>query len=248
MASRYDDGTWLEFALGSVPFWSRQAGNPAGMCGQLPGVQMSMRGRLRAGDPDAFRTLFDDYARAIYNHGFRLTGDWSTSEDIVALTFLEAWRLRTRVDVDGGSLRPWLLAIATNVARNISRASRRHAAAVRRMPAAPLVPDFADDLVERIDDAGRVAEVRAALARLRPGEQDVFQLCVWAGLDYVSAAQALGLPVGTVRSRLSRVRRKLQKHLGGPNGVPESGTRPCGGGQIDGDREDAVRLSQEMSQ
>jgi DNA-directed RNA polymerase specialized sigma24 family protein len=55
------------------------------------------RARVRAGDPDAFGMLFDDYARAVYNLAFRLTGNWSTAEEVVSLTFLEAWRLRSRV-------------------------------------------------------------------------------------------------------------------------------------------------------
>ena len=63
--------------------------------------------------------------RAVYNHGFRLTGEWGAAEDVVSLTFLEAWRIRRRVDLEGGSLRPWLLGIATNVTRNLRRAARR---------------------------------------------------------------------------------------------------------------------------
>ncbi|MEU0569698.1 RNA polymerase sigma factor [Nonomuraea sp. NPDC005983] len=82
-----------------------------------------MRARIRDGDTAAFEELFGDYAKAVYNHAFRLTGNWSAAEDVMALTFLEAWRLRGRVDAVGGSLRPWLLGIATNVARNARRAS-----------------------------------------------------------------------------------------------------------------------------
>ncbi|WP_281291304.1 RNA polymerase sigma factor, partial [Streptomyces montanus] len=91
-----------------------------------------LRARIRAGDAEAFGALFDAYARSVYNHAFRLTADWSAAEDIVSLTFLEAWRLRERLDAEGGSPRPWLLGIATNVARNTRRAARRHAAAVAR--------------------------------------------------------------------------------------------------------------------
>jgi hypothetical protein len=75
-------------------------------------VDPTLRSRLRAGDPDAFGVLFDSYARAVYNLGFRLTGDWSAAEEVVSLTFLEAWRLRDRIDAGGESLRPWLLGIA----------------------------------------------------------------------------------------------------------------------------------------
>ncbi|MEV1174378.1 RNA polymerase sigma factor [Nonomuraea sp. NPDC049784] len=168
-----------------------------------------MRARIRDGDKAAFGELFDDCAKSVYNHAFRLTANWSTAEDVMALTFLEAWRLRSRIDPEGGSLRPWLLGIATNVARNVRRAARRHDDALVRLPRGEEVPDFADEVVGRIDDAERLAAVRQAYGRLRRQEQDVFALCVWAGLDYAQAAEALGVPVGTVKSRLSRARKKL---------------------------------------
>ncbi|MEV4106546.1 RNA polymerase sigma factor [Nonomuraea sp. NPDC049695] len=168
-----------------------------------------MRARIRGGDKAAFGELFDDCAKSVYNHAFRLTANWSTAEDAMALTFLEAWRLRHRIDPEGGSLRPWLLGIATNVARNVRRAARRHDDALARLPRGEEVPDFADEVVGRIDDAERLAAVRQAYGRLRRQEQDVFALCVMAGLDYAQAAEALGVPVGTVKSRLSRARKKL---------------------------------------
>ena len=168
----------------------------------------------------------------MYNHAFRLVGDWSAAEDVTALTFLEAWRLRHRADADGGSLRPWLLGIATNVARNMRRAARRHEAALARLPRGDAIPDFAEELVQRMADADKVAAARQAYGSLRRPEQDVIALCGWAGLDYTEAAQALGIPVGTVKSRLSRARTKLQRE-------PPASRR-----QVDGDRdsEGAVRL------
>jgi DNA-directed RNA polymerase specialized sigma24 family protein len=84
-------------------------------------VEPNLRARIRAGDPDAFGLIFDEYARAVYNLGLRLTANWSAAEDVVSLTFLEAWRLRTRIDPGGESLRPWLLGIAVNVCRNLAR-------------------------------------------------------------------------------------------------------------------------------
>ena len=174
-------------------------------------MEPSLRSRVRDGDPDAFGALFDDHARAVHNLGYRLTGSAHEAEEIVSLTFLEAWRLRAGVEPDGESLRPWLLGIAVNVVRNYARASRRHRAAMARLPAPAPVPDFADELAGRIDDAARLAVVRAAFGRLRPAEQDVIALCVWSGLDYAAAAAALGVPVGTVRSRLSRARRRLRE-------------------------------------
>ncbi|MFE0424382.1 RNA polymerase sigma factor [Streptomyces sp. NPDC058953] len=176
--------------------------------------QKDLRSRLRSGDPDAFGELFDTCARAVYNHALRLTGEWTTAEDVVSLTFLEAWRLRDRVDPDGGSVRPWLLGIATNVTRNTRRAARRHAGAVARLPRPDTERDFADDVAGRVDDAARLALVRGALAALRRPEREVLALCVWSGLEYAAAAEALGVPVGTVRSRLSRARKKLARAVG----------------------------------
>jgi RNA polymerase sigma-70 factor (ECF subfamily) len=178
------------------------------------GVELSQRARVRAGDHDEFGVLFSEHARAVYNHAFRLTGNWSAAEEVVSLTFLEAWRLRGTVRPEGGSLLPWLLGIALNVARNVSRAARRQQAAMGRLPKAQDVPDFAEDLAGRLDDAERLEKIHAALTTLRRGERDVLALCVWSGLNYAEAAEALGVPVGTVRSRLSRARRKLQREPG----------------------------------
>jgi hypothetical protein len=64
-----------------------------------------LRTRVLAGDAEAFGEVFDVCARSVYNHAFRLTGDWSAAEDVMAMTFLEAWRGRARLVPDGGSLR-----------------------------------------------------------------------------------------------------------------------------------------------
>jgi len=196
-------------------------------------TNLRLRKRIRAGDHDAFGELFDAYARSVYNHAFRLTGDWAQAEDVVSLTFLDAWRLRGRIDEEGGSLRPWLLGIATNVTRNTRRAARRHAAALSRLPRDEVERDFADEVAARLDDRAELALVRTALATLRRAEREVLALCVWSGLDYRAAAEALGVPVGTVRSRLSRARAKLAKHLKGVE-------LPLRDGQMKGDRGSAV--------
>jgi len=189
-------------------------------------MEPTLRARVRAGDPDAFGALFDDCARAVYNHAFRLTGDWSVAEEVVSLTFLEAWRLRGRLDPDGGSLRPWLHGICVNVARNIGRADRRHRAAMSRLAPPPTAADFADELADRIDDAARIADTRKAIGRLSRREQEVIELCVWSGLDYAMAAEALGIPVGTVRSRLSRARKKLERLVSPPGGPAPRKEKP----------------------
>jgi RNA polymerase sigma-70 factor (ECF subfamily) len=166
---------------------------------------------VRAGDSSAFAELFDSYARAVYNHAFRLTADWSTAEDVMAATFMEAWRLRENVDPEGGSLRPWLLGIATNTARNQYRSNRRYRRAASAAAAAErAVPDHAEEVADRVDDRRRLATALTALAALRRPEREVIALCLGEGLDYEAAAEALGIPVGTVASRLSRARKKLR--------------------------------------
>ncbi|MER7199449.1 sigma-70 family RNA polymerase sigma factor [Streptomyces sp. NPDC000188] len=151
--------------------------------------------------------------------------------EVVSLTFLEAWRLRDRVEPEGGSLRPWLLGVATNVTRNLRRATRRHAAAVSRLPRAEA----------EADDQARIALVHTAPATLRRPEREVLALCVWSGLDHPSAARALGVPVGTVRSRLFRARRKLAgaMELPRPDGQMKGGHAPVAGPIQEGNHEHA---------
>lgn len=190
------------------------------------GVSTHMRTRVRAGDSSAFAELFDDYARAVYNHAFRLTADWSTAEDVMAATFMEAWRLRDRVDPEGGSLRPWLLGIATNTARNQYRSNRRYRAAAQAAAAAELsVPDHAEEVADRLDGRQRLAQALTALASLRRPEREVIVLCLGEGLDYEAAAEALGIPVGTVASRLSRARKKLRRKAEAALALPQLPSR-----------------------
>lgn len=174
-------------------------------------VEALMRTRLRRGDPDVLGELYDEHAQVLYRYALRVTGDWAEAEDVVSTTFLEAWRGRERLHPDGDGLRPWLLGIATNVMRRNARARRRRDLALARIPERGAVPDFSDDLVAHLADVEELRAARRALARLRRRDREVFTLVVWAGLDYESAAEALGTPVGTVRSRLSRARARLRE-------------------------------------
>ncbi|MCS0634735.1 RNA polymerase sigma factor [Streptomyces sp. LP05-1] len=164
-----------------------------------------------AGERAAFAELYEENARAVYHYALRLTGDWSSAEEVMSDTFLAAWRGRERLRPDGGPLLPWLLGIATHKARNANRGLRRRLGFLSRQPPPPPVADFAAEAAGRLDDERRLAAVRRALDRLRPAEREVLVLCVWSGLDYRQAAEALDVPVGTVRSRLSRARARLRK-------------------------------------
>ncbi|MGW3291795.1 RNA polymerase sigma factor [Streptomyces sp. NPDC001002] len=217
-------------------------------------METSLRARVRAGDPDAFGHLFDEHASVVHRHAVRMTGNWVMADDIVSLTFLEAWRLRERVLPGEDSLRPYLLGIATNVTRNTARAARRHQAALSRVPPPDPVPDFADEVTQRLADTEELAAAQKALGKLRRGEREVFTLCVWEGLDAATAAQALGVAVGTVRGRLSRARKRLRKLTeaeldGGGSGAgcsrPSGVQRPDVVGQLTGGCHQAARSTQE---
>lgn len=170
-----------------------------------------LRRRVRAGDREAFAELYEAFAGAVYNHGLRLTGDWSAAEDIMSETFLAAWANRATVHEEGGTLLPWLLGIATHKADNARRSVRRRQLFLTRRPQPTAVEDFAPEAAGRLDDVRRLRAVQASLGRLRRHEREVLALCVFSGLDYQQTAQALGICVGTVRSRLSRARKKLAR-------------------------------------
>jgi RNA polymerase sigma-70 factor (ECF subfamily) len=166
--------------------------------------------RSRAGDADAFTLLFRRHAKSIYNYCFRRLGDWSAAEDALSIVFLEAWRRRGK-ELPPDKVLPWLYGVATNVLRNRRRAERRLRAALARLPQPPAERDFSDDADERLDDEQRMKQALDLLAKLPSRQQDVVVLCAWLELSYEDAALALGLPVGTVRSRLSRARQRLRE-------------------------------------
>lgn len=163
-----------------------------------------------ASEPDAaFGALFDRHASAVYNYCFRRSGDWAAAEDLMAATFLEAWRRRDDVQLAGDSLRPWLLGVATNLMRNHGRSKRRRDAALKRVTTDASQDGLADDVVARVDDERRMTELLRLISSMSLREREVIALVLWSGLSYEEASLALRVPVGTVKSRLSRARRRL---------------------------------------
>lgn len=179
--------------------------------------------RALSGNAPAFGELFERHSDAVYNHCFRRCASWSDAEDLTSLVFLEAWRRREFARVVADSILPWLLAIANNVARNARRSAIRYQRVLRRLPHPDVHPSPADVMDDRVDEERRWVEVLKVLHDLRPEEQDVVALCDWSGLTYQETAEALNIPVGTVRSRLSRARRRLRERISPDNtlfGVP----------------------------
>ena len=169
-----------------------------------------MPSQRRDGDTDAFTELFEQHADTVYNYCFRRTASWDVAEDLTAVVYLEAWRSRARlVPHADGTVLPWLYGIAANVCRNQWRSVSRHRRALDRLPPARAVPDHADDVVSRVDDERRMRAVLRGIDALPVSEREVITLIAWEGMDYQAAAVALGVPVGTIRSRLSRARSRL---------------------------------------
>lgn len=166
-------------------------------------------------DGEAFGELFARHMNAVYNHCFRRTGSWSAAEDLTSVVFLEAWRKRRDVRLAGESLLPWLLAVANNATRNADRSLRRYRRLLGKLPESGSVPDIADDAAGRADDERAMRLILAELRALGEPEREVIALVDWAGLSYAEAAAALGVPVGTVRSRLNRAREHLRGRLAG---------------------------------
>jgi RNA polymerase sigma factor (sigma-70 family) len=166
-----------------------------------------------AGDGNAFSAVFDAHALVVHRYLARRCADRDQAEDLTSVVFLEAWRARARATIVDGSLRPWLLAIARNVARNANRSQRRHRAALDRLHALPL-PPAADDHAETAADSEALrATLAAAIAQLTDKQRDVVELCLVEQLSAVAAADVLGIPSGTVKSRLADARTRLRQLL-----------------------------------
>ncbi|MFJ3530988.1 RNA polymerase sigma factor [Streptomyces sp. NPDC090132] len=166
-------------------------------------------------EPEQFAALFDRYAGAVHRYAARRLGP-EAAEDLMAETFTTAFQRRHTYDLTRADARPWLFGIATNLVSRHRRAESRRFKALARVPEPVEHEDpVADRAVARAGATGVRRDLAAALAGLSARHRDVVLLVAWADLDYEEAARALGVPVGTVRSRLHRARSKLREALGG---------------------------------
>lgn len=168
--------------------------------------------RLRSGDHFALGELFDRYADDVHAFAFRRTASWSTAEDVVQATFLSTWRRFQRNPPDpltGPSARGWLLMVAANECRTLFRTASRLRRLLDRLPDPAPGDDHAPEVARRLDDERRMSAIRRAVAELPRHERETLELVVWSGLTMAEAADALGVPVGTVKARLHRTRRRF---------------------------------------
>jgi RNA polymerase sigma factor (sigma-70 family) len=158
-------------------------------------------------DPGSFVELFRRHYPAI--HGYlRRRVESEVAEDLAAQTFLEAFDARAKFDTSRGSAKPWLYAIATNLLRHHRRSEQRHLRALIRSgsPHVGIEPNAPPDLPQH-------ELLLQALRELRDDDRDVLLLFAWADLQYKEIAEALGVPIGTVRSRLNRARKHIKERL-----------------------------------
>jgi RNA polymerase sigma factor (sigma-70 family) len=106
-----------------------------------------------------------------------------------------------------------LLGVANHTSRNATRSIRRHSQALRRLDGRRSSPND-DAVIDRLDAEISLGVVNEAVRDLTEQDREIVLLVFWSGLSYEATAVALGIPVGTVRSRVSRTRRKLQLRLG----------------------------------
>ncbi|MBK3640637.1 MULTISPECIES: RNA polymerase sigma factor [Streptomyces] len=164
--------------------------------------------------PELFARLYDRYAPDIHRYAARRLGD-GAADDITSDTFLIAFRIRSRYDRTRPNARPWLYGIAGNLIGKQRRAEVRALKALARTGHDPVTESWGASWVEDTDS--RIAAqgpLAGALAALSAGDRHVLLLVAWAELTYQEVAEALDIPVGTVRSRLNRARRKVRTALG----------------------------------
>jgi RNA polymerase sigma-70 factor (ECF subfamily) len=166
-----------------------------------------------------FGALFDRHAIAVHRYLARRIGT-TAADDLLAQTFLVAFERRSGYDRARPDARPWLYGIATNLLRRHHREEVRQYRAWARTGTDPVAEGPADRVVDRVDAGAWSGRLAAALARLKAPDRDVLLLFAWAAFSYEEIAQALTIPMGTVRSRLHRARAAMRAALG-ENPVPE---------------------------
>jgi RNA polymerase sigma-70 factor (ECF subfamily) len=164
--------------------------------------------------PDVFGSVFERHFDWVRGYVARRVGV-PVADDLTAEVFVVAFAQRARFDPAVGSGRAWLLGIATNLIRRHHRQESRALRAWGRTGVDPLSADHADAVASRIDARQQMPQLAAALARLSAHDRDTLLLLAWGGLSQDEVAAALDIPVGTVRSRLHRIRRLLRESLPG---------------------------------
>jgi len=163
-------------------------------------------------DADTFALIFDRHFASIHRFLHRRVGR-DLADELAAETFAEAFRRRRAYDPRLADVRPWLFGIAINLLRHHMRTERRRLHAYARTGIDPVLDQDLEAVEARVDAGALGPRLASCLASLRGGDRDVLLLYAWADLRHEEIAQALRLPIGTVRSRLHRARRRVRELL-----------------------------------
>jgi RNA polymerase sigma-70 factor (ECF subfamily) len=165
-------------------------------------------------EPQRFAALFDRHAPRIHRYLARRVGQ-QIADDLVAETFLAAFSKRRRYDLSHHDASPWLYGIATNLVGQHRREEARQYRIRQAAPPEPEQPGHAERVAAAVTAQAMRTLLAAALAELAPPDRDVLLLIAWEQLTYTETARAVGVPVGTVRSRLHRARQQVRRILAG---------------------------------
>jgi RNA polymerase sigma-70 factor (ECF subfamily) len=178
--------------------------------------------------PHRFEAVFDQYHRVIYDYLARSVGP-DLADEHAGDVFVAAFSARIRYDPALGTVRAWLFGIAANVRHTRARSERRRRSAWDRV--APERDSYEGGLEvaeEGLDYGRRLAWVAEYLRELSDTDRDVIVLYAWGELTYPEIAQALGIEVGTVRSRLARARGRLRELISSSGEVLDESGKPQG--------------------
>jgi RNA polymerase sigma factor (sigma-70 family) len=163
-------------------------------------------------DPEAFAEVFERHYPAVHRYLARRLGA-DLADELAAEAFAVAFAKRRRYDGAHPDARPWLLGIATHLARHHWRREERELRAYARTGRDPSAPAADEGTAARADSAATGPALAAALAALPREERDVLLLYAWEELGYPEIARALSIAPGTVKSRLHRARRRVRQSL-----------------------------------
>jgi RNA polymerase sigma-70 factor (ECF subfamily) len=162
-------------------------------------------------EPQLFTLIFERHYRPVYGYLSRHVGR-TVADDLAAETFTRAFERRAAYDRAAERALPWLLGIAVNLLAHHHRSTGRRRRALAALGEPDALVLFEEGAARRVDSSGARRRLREAVQQLDDHDRDAL-LYAWGELTYPEIAGVLGVPVGTVRSRLNRARRKLREGL-----------------------------------
>ena len=189
---------------------SRQAPDPFSPPGPDLGELLTLVAR---GDQVAFETVYDRVAPAVFGLVLRVLRDSAQSEEVAQEALLEIWRTAGRFDPARGTALAWVMTIAHR--RAVDRVRSERAAATREARAAAAAsPPAADEVAETVESSLEAERVRHCLDGLTGTQRESITLAYYSGLSYPQVASALGVALGTVKTRIRDGLRRLRDCLG----------------------------------